>query len=72
MGLVTPRPGLGASGRFTEHRGSLLIYDEVMTGFRVAYGGGQQLYHQSPDLTVFGKIVGGVCPSAPTAAAPTS
>src|SRR5207244_5247637 len=38
------------------------IYDEVMTGFRLAYGGAQQLYRQKPDLTVLGKIVGGGLP----------
>ncbi len=63
MGLVTPRPEfLTELRRLTERHGSLLIYDEVMTGFRVAYGGAQTLYHQSPDLTVFGKIVGGGLP----------
>jgi glutamate-1-semialdehyde 2,1-aminomutase len=40
----------------------VLIYDEVMTGFRLSYGGAQQLYHQMPDLTVLGKIVGGGLP----------
>src|SRR6202011_2158996 len=50
--------------RLTEERGALLIYDEVMTGFRLAYGGAQQLYHQIPDLTVLGKIVGGGFPLA--------
>ena len=48
--------------RRTEEHGSLLIYDEVMTGFRLAYGGAQQLLKQSPDLTVLGKIVGGGFP----------
>jgi glutamate-1-semialdehyde 2,1-aminomutase len=45
----------------TEH-GSVLIFDEVMTGFRVAYGGAQSLYNVSPDLTTMGKIVGGGMP----------
>jgi glutamate-1-semialdehyde 2,1-aminomutase len=65
MGLVTPRPDfLSALRRLTEKHGTLLIYDEVMTGFRLAYGGAQQLYHQTPDLTVLGKIVGGGLPLA--------
>jgi len=63
MGLVPPTPEfLAALSELTQKNGSLLIYDEVMTGFRVAYGGAQQLYHQSPDLTVLGKIVGGGFP----------
>jgi glutamate-1-semialdehyde 2,1-aminomutase len=63
MGLVTPRPEfLSELRRLTEQHGALLIFDEVMTGFRVAYGGAQQLYHQTPDLTVLGKIVGGGLP----------
>jgi glutamate-1-semialdehyde 2,1-aminomutase len=63
MGLVPPRQEfLEALRRLTEHYGALLIYDEVMTGFRLAYGGAQQLYHQMPDLTVLGKIVGGGLP----------
>src|SRR5437660_7867353 len=56
MGLVPPRPEfLDELRRLTEHHGALLIYDEVMTGFRLAYGGAQQLYKQMPDLTIFGK-----------------
>jgi glutamate-1-semialdehyde 2,1-aminomutase len=63
MGLVTPTAAfLGELRRLTEHHGALLIYDEVMTGFRLAYGGAQQLYRQMPDLTVLGKIVGGGLP----------
>jgi glutamate-1-semialdehyde 2,1-aminomutase len=63
MGLVAPRPEfLGELRRLTEQHGALLIYDEVITGFRLAYGGAQQLYHQLPDLTVLGKIVGGGLP----------
>ena len=46
----------------TERHGSLLIFDEVMTGFRVAYGGAQSLYNVRPDLTTLGKIVGGGMP----------
>jgi glutamate-1-semialdehyde 2,1-aminomutase len=63
MGLVAPRPEfLSELRRLTELHGALLIYDEVMTGFRLSYGGAQQLYHQMPDLTVLGKIVGGGMP----------
>ncbi len=63
MGLVTPTEEfLTELRRLTEQHGALLIYDEVMTGFRLAYGGAQQLWKQSPDLTVFGKIVGGGFP----------
>src|SRR5262249_4687939 len=63
MGLVTPRQEFLTELRsLTEKHGALLIYDEVMTGFRLAYGGAQQLYRQMPDLTVLGKIVGGGLP----------
>jgi glutamate-1-semialdehyde 2,1-aminomutase len=63
MGLVTPTPEfLKALRGLTEKHGALLIYDEVMTGFRLAYGGAQALYGQRPDLTVLGKIVGGGLP----------
>jgi glutamate-1-semialdehyde 2,1-aminomutase len=63
MGLVRPRPEfLAELRRLTEQYGTLLIYDEVMTGFRLAYGGAQQLYGQMPDLTVLGKIIGGGLP----------
>ncbi len=63
MGLVTPsREFLTELRRLTGHHGTLLIYDEVMTGFRLAYGGAQQLLGQQPDLTVLGKIVGGGFP----------
>jgi glutamate-1-semialdehyde 2,1-aminomutase len=63
MGLVVPRPEfLAELRRLTHQHGALLIYDEVMTGFRLAYGGAQQLYQQKPDLTVLGKIVGGGLP----------
>lgn len=48
--------------RLTQHHGALLIFDEVMTGFRVAFGGAQQLQRQLPDLTILGKIVGGGFP----------
>ena len=63
MGLVAPAPEfLTELRRLTEEHGALLIYDEVMTGFRLAYGGAQQLLRQMPDLTVLGKIVGGGMP----------
>jgi glutamate-1-semialdehyde 2,1-aminomutase len=63
MGLVVPRSEfLGELRRLTQRHGALLIYDEVMTGFRLAYGGAQALYGQRPDLTVLGKIVGGGLP----------
>jgi glutamate-1-semialdehyde 2,1-aminomutase len=63
MGVVRPHPEfLAEVRRLTERSGALLIYDEVMTGFRVAYGGAQEIYHQMPDLTVLGKIVGGGLP----------
>lgn len=63
MGLVAPVPGfLDDLRRLTHHHGAVLIYDEVMTGFRLALGGAQELYKQKPDLTVLGKIVGGGLP----------
>jgi len=63
MGLVPPRPGfLETLRELTRQYGSLLIFDEVMTGFRVAYGGAQSLYGIRPDLTCFGKIIGGGLP----------
>jgi glutamate-1-semialdehyde 2,1-aminomutase len=63
MGLVPPQPEfLTELRRLTERHGALLIFDEVITGFRVAYGGAQQLLRQTPDLTVLGKIIGGGLP----------
>ncbi len=63
MGVVVPTAEfLEAARRLTERDGALLICDEVMTGFRVAYGGAQQLYGIRPDLTTLGKIVGGGLP----------
>src|SRR5262249_45042765 len=63
MGLVIPNAEfLSELRRLTLHYGALLIFDEVMTGFRLAFGGAQELYKQSPDLTVLGKIVGGGLP----------
>ncbi|HTL49283.1 MAG TPA: glutamate-1-semialdehyde 2,1-aminomutase [Steroidobacteraceae bacterium] len=63
MGCVPPQPGfLEALRELCTRRGALLIFDEVMTGFRVAAGGAQALYHVKPDLTTLGKIVGGGLP----------
>ena len=65
MGCVPPEPGyLQGLRDLTTRFGALLIFDEVMTGFRVAYGGAQQLYGISPDLTCLGKIIGGGLPAA--------
>ncbi|HJZ89596.1 MAG TPA: glutamate-1-semialdehyde 2,1-aminomutase [Gemmataceae bacterium] len=63
MGLVTPTEEFRKElRRLTNHHGAGLVYDEVMTGFRVAYGGAQGLFGDAPDLTVLGKIVGGGYP----------
>jgi len=63
MGMVEPVPGFLETLRsLTEKSGSLLILDEVMTGFRVAYGGAQFLYSIQPDITCLGKIIGGGLP----------
>ena len=63
MGCVPPQPGfLEAVRRITEKHGAVLIFDEVMTGFRVSLGGAQQLYGIQPDMTTFGKIIGGGLP----------
>ena len=63
MGMVPPVPGFLETLRSeTTRSGSLLIFDEVMTGFRVAHGGAQALYNISPDLTTLGKIIGGGLP----------
>ncbi len=63
MGVVAPLPGfLTGLHDIARRNGSLLIFDEVMTGFRVAPGGAQQLFGISPDLTTFGKIIGGGLP----------
>lgn len=65
MGLVPPAPGYleGLRERCTRH-GTLLVFDEVITGFRVAPAGAQELYGVTPDLTIFGKVVGGGLPLA--------
>jgi glutamate-1-semialdehyde 2,1-aminomutase len=63
MGVVPPRPGFLEELRsLTEEKGILLIFDEVITGFRVAYGGWQNLISLTPDLTCLGKIIGGGLP----------
>ena len=63
MGLVVPsREFLEAARRLTAKHGSLLVFDEVMTGFRLAYGGAQEVLGVTPDLTTLGKIVGGGLP----------
>ncbi len=63
MGVVPPQSGfLAGLRRLTEGTGALLIFDEVITGFRVAYGGAQTLYGINPDLTCLGKIIGGGLP----------
>jgi glutamate-1-semialdehyde 2,1-aminomutase len=63
MGCVPPAPGyLEALRAITAHEQTLLIFDEVMTGFRLAFGGAQELYGVQPDLTTMGKIIGGGLP----------
>jgi glutamate-1-semialdehyde 2,1-aminomutase len=63
MGVVPPAPDfLPALRQLTLDHGSLLIFDEVITGFRVHYGGAQALYGITPDLTVLGKVIGGGLP----------
>jgi len=65
MGLVAPAPGyLEGLREITRKHGTVLIFDEVMTGFRVAYGGAQERYGVTPDLTTIGKIIGGGLPAA--------
>ena len=63
MGVVLPEPGyLEGLRRLTARHGTLLIFDEVITGFRLARGGAQGIYGIAPDLTVLGKIIGGGLP----------
>ena len=63
MGVVPPRPGyLEGLREITSRHGILLIFDEVITGFRVALGGAQERYRIAPDLTTLGKILGGGLP----------
>jgi glutamate-1-semialdehyde 2,1-aminomutase len=65
MGLVPPEPSfLELLREATREAGALLVFDEVISGFRVARGGAQQLYGVEPDLTVMGKVVGGGLPAA--------
>lgn len=63
MGVVLPQPGfLEGLRKLTSDNGALLIFDEVITGFRVAYGGAQSVFGINPDLTCLGKIIGGGLP----------
>ena len=63
MGVVMPQPGfLERLRSLTSQHGALLLFDEVITGFRLSYGGAQQLYGITPDLTCLGKIIGGGLP----------
>jgi glutamate-1-semialdehyde 2,1-aminomutase len=65
MGVVPPVDGfLEGLRELTRRDGALLVFDEVITGFRLALGGGQQLYNVAPDLTTLGKIIGGGLPVA--------
>ena len=65
IGVIAPASGfLTALRKITRAHGGLLIFDEVITGFRVAYGGAQELYEIRPDLTCLGKILGGGLPLA--------
>ena len=63
MNCIPPKPGfLEGLRRICDQYGTVLIFDEVMTGFRVALGGAQQYYNVKPDLTTLGKIIGGGLP----------
>ncbi|NQU63369.1 MAG: glutamate-1-semialdehyde 2,1-aminomutase [SAR324 cluster bacterium] len=63
MGVITPKHGfLSGIRELCDREGIILIFDEVMTGFRVSKGGAQELYHIMPDLTTLGKIIGGGLP----------
>ncbi len=63
MGVIPPAEGFLASLRdITERYGIVLVFDEIITGFRVTYGGAQKLYKIMPDLTTLGKIIGGGMP----------
>jgi glutamate-1-semialdehyde 2,1-aminomutase len=65
MGCIPPQPGfLEGLRAMTQRYGTLLIFDEVMTGFRLSRGGAQQLYGINPDMTTLGKIIGGGLPVA--------
>ncbi len=63
--MFRPSPAFSRDcGEMTERHGALLIFDEVMTGFRLSRGGAQKLYDVTPDLTTLGKIIGGGLPIA--------
>jgi glutamate-1-semialdehyde 2,1-aminomutase len=65
MGVVPPEPGfLERLRELTTVRGALLVFDEVITGFRIAFGGAQSVYAVIPDLTILGKVMGGGFPCA--------
>jgi glutamate-1-semialdehyde 2,1-aminomutase len=65
MGCIPPEPGfLEGLRALCDRSGALLVFDEVITGFRVAYGGAQQRYGVTPDLTCLGKVIGGGLPAA--------
>jgi glutamate-1-semialdehyde 2,1-aminomutase len=65
MGCIPPAPGfLEGLRALCDRSGALLVFDEVITGFRVAYGGAQQRYGVTPDLTCLGKVIGGGFPAA--------
>lgn len=65
MGCVPPAPGfLEGLRKLCTDNGAMLIFDEVMCGFRVSFGGAQELYGVTPDMTAFGKIIGGGLPIA--------
>ncbi|XP_027148374.1 glutamate-1-semialdehyde 2,1-aminomutase, chloroplastic-like [Coffea eugenioides] len=62
-GFIPPKPGfLDALRQITKENGALLIFDEVMTGFRLSYGGAQEYFGITPDLTTLGKVIGGGLP----------
>ncbi|CDN11034.1 Glutamate-1-semialdehyde aminotransferase [Richelia intracellularis] len=62
-GFITPDAGfLEGLRELTQEHGALLVFDEVMTGFRIAYGGAQEKFGVTPDLTTLGKIIGGGLP----------
>jgi len=63
MGIIPPRDGyLNELRKITEQHGIVLIFDEVITGFRIAYGGAQSFYNVTPDMTCLGKVIGGGLP----------
>lgn len=65
MGVVPPKPGfLEGLRKITEENGALLIFDEVITGFRLSYGGAQPYFGVTPDMATLGKIIGGGMPMA--------